>query len=118
MNLERLTVRSQEALQAAQQTAVQLEHPEIAPEHLLRALLDQEGGLCSILLQRIGVDVPRLRTLLGETLEGRPRARGGAAPQMGDGLRQTIEKAEAKASEFNDDFVSVEHLLLALLEAR
>jgi ATP-dependent Clp protease ATP-binding subunit ClpB len=118
MNLERLTVRSQEALQAAQQTASQLEHPEIAPEHLLRALLDQEGGLCSILLQRIGVDVPRLRTLLGEALDGRPRARGGAAPQLGDGLRQALEKAEAKATEFHDDFVSVEHLLLALLEVR
>src|SRR5258706_8158059 len=118
MNLERLTVRSQEALQGAQQTASSMGHPEISPEHLLGSLLDQGGGLCSILLQRIGVEVPRLRMLLRETLDGMPRATGGAAPHLGDRLRQALEKAEARASEFHDDFVSVEHLLLSLLEGR
>ncbi|MEK7283861.1 MAG: AAA family ATPase, partial [Acidobacteriota bacterium] len=116
MNLERLTVRSQEALQAAQQTATHLGHPEISPEHLLRALLDQEGGLSPVLLQRIGVDVPRLRTRLRESLETRPRAYGGAAPHLDDALRLVLEKAEARAGAFHDDFVSVEHLLLALLD--
>ncbi|MEK7800050.1 MAG: AAA family ATPase, partial [Acidobacteriota bacterium] len=116
MNLERLTVRSQEALQAAQQTATHLGHPGISPEHLLRALLDQEGGLSPVLLQRIGVDVPRLRTRLRESLETRPRAYGGAAPHLDDALRLVLEKAEARAGAFHDDFVSVEHLLLALLD--
>jgi ATP-dependent Clp protease ATP-binding subunit ClpB len=116
MNLERLTVRSQEALQGAQQTATHLGHSEISPEHLLRALLDQEGGLSPVLLQRIGVDVPRLRTRLRESLETRPRAHGGAAPHLDDALRLVLEKAEARAGAFHDDFVSVEHLLLALLD--
>ena len=118
MNLERLTVRSQEALQEAQQAAARMGHPEIAPEHLLGALLDQEGGLCSILLQRIGVDVPRLRARLRDTLDEMPRATGGAAPHLGDRLRQALEKAEVRASEFHDDFVSVEHLVLSILEGR
>jgi len=116
MNLERLTVRSQEALQGAQQRAIHLGHPGISPEHLLQALLDQEGGLCPVLLQRIGVDVPRLRTRLSESLEGRPRAQGGAAPHLDDALRQVLERAESRAAGFHDDFVSVEHLLLAFLE--
>ena len=116
MNLERLTVRSQEALQGAQQTATHLGHPDISPEHLLRALLDQEGGLSPVLLQRIGVDVPRLRTRLRESLEARPRAHGGATPHLDDALRLVLEKAEARAGAFHDDFVSVEHLLLALLD--
>src|SRR3989338_8089934 len=98
MNLERLTVRSQEALQGAQQRAIHLGHPGISPEHLLQALLDQEGGLCPVLLQRIGVDVPRLRTRLSESLEGRPRAQGGAAPNLDDPQRLVPERAVSRAS--------------------
>src|SRR3989442_11483965 len=116
MNLEKLTVRSHDALQEAHQSAARSGHPEISPEHLLLALLNQEGGLAPILLQRIGVDVARLRSRLGEVLEARPRVQGGAAPHVDDRLRRLLETAEAKAEEFHDDFVSIEHLLLALLE--
>src|SRR5947209_10542035 len=116
MNLEKLTVRSQEALQQAQQGAARSGHAEISPDHLLLALLNQEGGLAPVLLQRIGVDVGRLRSHLGELLEARPHVQGGSAPHIDDRLRHVLEKAEAKADEFHDDFVSVEHLLLALVE--
>ncbi len=118
MNLERLTVKSQEALQAAQSIAARHGHPEITPEHLLHALLDQEGGLVPVLLNRIGVDVERLRLRIRERLEGTPRVEGGAAPHLGDRLRSLLEAAERKAEGFHDDFVSVEHLLLACLEGR
>src|SRR2546425_1468569 len=116
MTLEKLTVRSQEALQEAQQSAARLGHPDTSPDHLLLALLTQEGGLAPILLQRIGVDVSRLRSRLEDVLERRSRVQGGAAPHINERLRLLLEMAEAKAGEFHDDFVSVEHLLLALLE--
>ncbi len=118
MNLERLTVKSQEALQAAQAAALRLGHPDISPEHLLDALLSQEGGLVPILLSRIGVDVDRLRGRARDRLEAGPRVEGGAPPHIGDRLRSVLELAEKRADGFHDDFVSVEHLLLGLLEGR
>ena len=116
MNLDKLTVRSQEALQEAQRSAAASGHPDIAPEHLLQSLLNQEGGLAPILLQRIGVEVPRLKARVREFLASRPNAHGGSSPRIDERLRSLLEKAEAKAAEFHDDFVSVEHLLLALVE--
>src|SRR6266853_6404801 len=116
MNLERLTVKSQEALQAAQATAVDHGHPEITPEDLLHALLNQEGGLVPILLNRIGVDVERLRRRMREALGASPRVQGGAPPGIGDRLRRVLESAERRADGFHDDFVSVEHCLLSLVE--
>src|ERR1041385_8352354 len=98
MNLDKLTVRSQEALQQSQQTAASLGHPDISPEHLLQALLDQEGGLAPILLQRIGVDVPRLKSRLRDALSARPKTQGGSSPRIDERLRATLEAAEAKAS--------------------
>ena len=72
MNLDKLTVRSQEALREAQQSAAALGHPDISPEHLLQALLNQEGGLAPILLQRIGLDVPRLKARVRKSQHGQP----------------------------------------------
>ncbi len=118
MNLEKLTVRSQEALQDAQQLALRQGHPEIAGEHLLQAILNQEGGLAPILLQRIGVDIARLKGRTHDVLESRPRVQDGAPPHIGERLRSVLESAERKAEEFHDDFVSVEHILLALLDGR
>jgi ATP-dependent Clp protease ATP-binding subunit ClpB len=119
MNLEKLTVKSQEALQAAQAVAARLGHAEISPEHLLQALLHQEGGLIPVLLSRMGVDVERLRRQLESRLETGPRVEGGSAsPALGDRMRQLLQAAERRAEGFRDDFVSVEHLVLAMLDGR
>ena len=116
MNLEKLTVKSQEALQAAQSAAIERGHAEIAPEHLLFALLHQDEGLVPVLLNRIGADLDRLRRRVRDGLEASPSVSGGAMPQVGDRLRTLLESAERRASSFNDDFVSVEHLILAVIE--
>ena len=118
MNLDRLTVKAQEGLQEAMAEAARLGHPEIAPIHLMHSLLNQEGGLTPIVLNSLGVDVDRLRRRVAERLETGPRAQGGASPGLGDALRKVVEAAEKKAAQFKDDFVSVEHLLLALAESR
>src|SRR6266446_5491025 len=89
MNLEKLTVKSQEALQAAQEAARQAGHPEMTPEHLLQALLNQDGGLAPVLLNRIGTDVGRLRSRLSGKLTAGPRGAGrrgsGVAPPSARG---------------------------------
>jgi len=118
MNLERLTVKSQEALQESQALATRLGHPEMTPVHLLHALIHQEGGLVPIVLNSLGADVERLRRRCTTRLESGPAAQGGAPPHIGDGLRRVFESAERRASQFRDQFVSVEHLLLALLQER
>ncbi|MFQ5876777.1 MAG: ATP-dependent chaperone ClpB [Acidobacteriota bacterium] len=118
MNIDRFTVKSQESLQAAISAASRCGHAEIAPEHLLHALLEQEGGLVPILLQRTGVDVQSLRRRLRDRLDSGPRVEGGASPVIGDRLRSVVESAERLARRFRDDFVSVEHLFLAILQER
>ena len=118
MRLDKLTVKSQESLQEAQETARRLGHAEIAPLHLLDALIRQEGGLVPIVLNQIGVDVTRLRRKTQSRLESLPSVRGGADPHVGDDLRHVLEAAEKQAGRFRDDFISVEHLLLGLVERR
>jgi len=118
MNLEKLTVKSQEALQEAQSVASRLGHPEINPEHLLRALLSQSAGLVPVLMQRIGVDVPELGRRVDARLQSAPAVQGGASPHVGDSLRTLLELAERRAGEFRDDFISAEHILLAMLQGR
>jgi len=118
MNLERLTVKSQEALQESQALATRLGHPELTPLHLLHALIHQEGGLVPIVLNSLGADVDQLRRRCTTRLEAGPRTQGGAAPQIGESLRRILEAAERRATHFHDEFVSVEHLLLALLQER
>ncbi len=116
MKIEKLTIKSQQALQAAQSAAVEGGHAEIQPEHLLHALLNQEDGLVPVLLNRVGADVDRLRRRVRELLEAMPRVEGGVPPHPGDPLRLLVEDAERRAVAFHDDFVSVEHLLLSLME--
>jgi ATP-dependent Clp protease ATP-binding subunit ClpB len=119
VNAERLTQKSQEALHDAQTKALRFGHTEVDLEHLLLALLDQADGLVPRLLQQAGVDVERLRADLEAELERRPRVSGpGAAPGqvfVTQRLSRLFDTAEQEAERLRDDYVSVEHLIIALL---
>jgi ATP-dependent Clp protease ATP-binding subunit ClpB len=120
MDLNRLTQKSQEALAAAQQIAIQHGHTEVDGEHLLLALLDQPEGLVARLLSGMGVDTRALRTDLEAEL-GRKARTTGAAPQPGQvaltqRLARVIQSADREARRMKDEYVSVEHLLVALVE--
>ncbi len=80
MKLDRLTQKSQEALQEAQERATSAGHPEITPEHVLLALLEQADGIVPSLLGKAGVDVERLAGLVSHELERAPRVTGGGEP--------------------------------------
>ncbi len=113
MRIDRMTTKSQEAIRAAIDTASRRGNPELIPEHILLAALDQEDGIARPLFQKAGVDVAGLRKELVPRLEGLPRVTGGAEPQLSRRALSLIQKAEDEAKGFKDDFLSVEHLILA-----
>jgi ATP-dependent Clp protease ATP-binding subunit ClpB len=114
MRLDRFTERSQEALTAAQQLAQQLQHASIEAEHLLLALLNQEEGLVPTLLRRLEVQPEPLAARLQAILENRPKQFGGGEPQVGNALRTVLMAAFDEMSRLKDEYVSTEHLLLAI----
>ncbi|MCW2900088.1 MAG: ATPase domain protein [Streptosporangiaceae bacterium] len=120
MDLNRLTEKSQEALHDAQTKAIRFGHTEVDGEHLLLALLDQQEGLVARLLASADVEVDRLKSELEAELSRRPRVSGpGAEPgqvRITQRLARVLEAAEREAKRLKDDYVSVEHLLIALLE--
>jgi ATP-dependent Clp protease ATP-binding subunit ClpB len=116
----RLTQKSQEALQEAQTKAIRYGHTEADGEHLLLALLEQPDGLVPRLLAAAGADPERLRADVEADLERRPRVSGpGASPGqvfITQRLSRLLDAAEREAGRLKDEYVSVEHLLIALLE--
>jgi ATP-dependent Clp protease ATP-binding subunit ClpB len=117
MDFDAFTVNSQKALQAAQSLASTLGHGQVEAEHLLSALLTQEEGVVPALLRKVGVDPERLGRELGKELEGLPKVSGASQIYVTPRLAQVLEKARQEADRMKDDYVSVEHLFLALLEA-
>jgi ATP-dependent Clp protease ATP-binding subunit ClpB len=119
MDPARLTQKSQEALHDAQTKALRLGHSDVDDEHLLLALADQADGIVPRLLAQAGVDNDKLRAALEADLGRRPRVSGpGAAPgqvNVTQRLSRLLDTAEQEAGRLKDDYVSVEHLLLALL---
>ena len=122
MDPNKLTIKSQEALTAAQDRARRLGHQQVDASHLLLALLEQQDGLASRILNRLEVDVGVLRTRIQDDLERRPKVStgGGEAGKIfiTADLEQLLARAEDEAKTFGDEYVSVEHLLLAALQGK
>jgi len=116
MRLDKLTTKSQEALQQAQALAEKRNHQAIDVEHLLFALLGQKEGVVTSLLQKLGVPLGSLTERLQKALDRLPQITGGAAQTyIAPRLKKTIENAEAEAEALKDEYVSTEHLLLAMV---
>jgi ATP-dependent Clp protease ATP-binding subunit ClpB len=115
MRWERLTVMSQEAFQAAQRKAEELGHAEVGPEHLLWSFLSQDENIVGALLAKIGVDKDRLRSELEGRLGRRAKTQGGETA-LSPALRAIMDQAEKEAEALKDEYVSTEHLFLALLK--
>ncbi|MGV9705811.1 ATP-dependent chaperone ClpB [Streptomyces sp. NPDC003483] len=120
MDMNRLTQKSQQAVQEAQTIAGQLNHTEVDGEHLLLALLDQPDGLIARLADQTGADTQALRAAVSEELARRPKVTGpGATPgqvYVTQRLARVLDSAEQEAKRLKDEYVSVEHLLLALAD--
>jgi ATP-dependent Clp protease ATP-binding subunit ClpB len=113
MRLDRLTTKSQEALRSAVDAASRRGHPELIPEHLLISILAQDGGVGRALIERAGASAAALSQELGARVETLPKVSGGAEPGFGRRFTPFLAKAEDEAKKLKDDFVSVEHFVLA-----
>ena len=116
MQLDKLTLKSQEALQEAQRLARESSHQEMDGEHLLLALLGQSESLVPELLARIGVPPARLQPDLEKELARRHKIQGGGDPYAGRDLQKALDAAQSEAGKLKDDYISTEHLLLGLLD--
>jgi ATP-dependent Clp protease ATP-binding subunit ClpB len=113
MRLERFTEKAQQGLHAASELASELGQQAIEPAHLLLALIRQEGGLAAPILEAAGASAQSLEPALVSIVERLPRVSGGQ-PYISSELTQVLEKAEQEARALKDEYVSIEHILLAL----
>ncbi len=114
MRMDKLTIKSQEALAEAQSLATSRGHSQIQPVHLLRALLGQPEGITIPILQKLGVSVDALQGQLEQALGQLPKVSGGAQPQLAAATGRVLEAAFREADQLKDEYVSTEHLLLAI----
>ncbi|MEW6156791.1 MAG: ATP-dependent chaperone ClpB [Verrucomicrobiota bacterium] len=117
MQPDKLTTKSQAALQAAQAVAHQRSHQQLDSEHLLLALTDQTDSLVPALLQKLGVRLPQFRADLERELDRRPKVTGVSSADLflSPELKKSLDAAEAEANKLKDDYISTEHLLLGLM---
>ena len=114
MNINRLTEKAQEAVVAAQQLAERAAHPQIEPEHLLLTLVEQHEGVVPVLLQKLDIDPAAVAAAARAVLNRLPAATGGAPPAPSARLRGVLTAASGEAERLTDEYVSTEHLFLAL----
>jgi len=116
MKWDRYTVFSQEAFQLAQQKAEELGHQELRPEHLLFAFLEQEENIVNSILAKIGISPQKIIEELKDVLAKMPKVDGGGEVYLSSALRQIMNTAQKEAHKLKDDYISTEHLFLALIK--
>lgn len=118
IRFDKLTLKGQEALQAAQSHAQEKNNPQIAPEHLLWALIEQKDGIVLPVLQKLGVNVQAIARDLADLVAKLPKVQGQAEIYLSSGLNAILEDSFKEADQFKDEYVSTEHLLIALSNAK
>ncbi|QEG34806.1 ATP-dependent chaperone ClpB [Bythopirellula goksoeyrii] len=111
---DKLTIKAQEAVQRAQELAADAGNPQLEPIHLLAALLEEQDGVVRPLLDRIGANQGQLKKIVDAELGHLPKASGGSPPQLSTVASKILDAAQSQAKTMQDEFVSTEHLLLAL----
>ena len=117
MNIDQFTLKAQDAIQQANSIAQQEDHSEIGTEHLLLALLEQEDGVIPPLVERIGLKVSTLIQQVEDLLATYPRITGNAQVSFSPELQKIIAKAEIEVSSLKDEYLSTEHLFLAIAQS-
>ena len=115
MQIEKFTIKSREALSEAQDLAVEQTHPEVRPIHLLSALLEQDDGIVVPIIKKIGAGYEPLCSAVDDNLDRQPRVEGVEA-QVSSGFAAVLRQSQKEADELGDEYVSTEHMLLALAD--
>jgi ATP-dependent Clp protease ATP-binding subunit ClpB len=118
IRFDKLTLKGQEALQSAQTHAQENGNPQVAPEHLLFALIEQKEGVVLPILQKLGVNLQALAGDLAAAVAKLPKVQGQPEIYISPGLNKVLEDAFKEADQFKDEYVSTEHLLIALSNAK
>jgi ATP-dependent Clp protease ATP-binding subunit ClpB len=120
MQPDRFTVKSQEAVAAAQRLAAEHGNPEVAPAHLLLALLEQDEGLAPAVLRKLGADVPAIAARTRDAIAALPTVSGDEEPEVRPSQQfvRTLQRAEKESAGLGDEYISVEHLLLSLSDSK
>ena len=118
MKLDKLTVKSQELLQSAHDMAGRMNHPSIEPVHFIKGMLADNQGVAVSILKKIGADMAGLTAEVDQALEKQPRVSGAADLYLSRDSRQVLDTAFKEADKMKDQYVSLEHLLLALTSAK
>ncbi len=117
MNFNNFTIKSQEAIQRAQQIAQELGHQQIENEHIFKAIFEVDEHVTPFLLQKLDVNVPLLQQILDSTLESYPKVSGGDI-MLGREANKALNEASIIAKKMNDEYVSIEHLILAIFSTK
>ncbi|MFH1422849.1 MAG: Clp protease N-terminal domain-containing protein, partial [Planctomycetota bacterium] len=118
MNLNKFTIKSQEALEDANSTALEFNHPQIEPEHLLLSLIIQEEGITRNILSRLEADPDAVESRVREVLGAMPKVSGQSQVYLSNALTGILNAAQKEAGRLKDEFITVEHLLLAISAER
>ncbi len=120
MRLDKFTLKAQEAMQASQQVAERFGNQQIEPEHLLRAILDQKEGVVPPLLGKIGANQAQIIEALEAAIDKFPKVSGAAIGQLyiSPRTKNVLDKAFAEAEQMKDEYVSLEHILLAVADEK
>jgi ATP-dependent Clp protease ATP-binding subunit ClpB len=116
MRWDKFTVMSQEAIQRAQSRAAELGNPEVRPEHMLWSFLGQEDNIVNALLNKLGAPAARIRADVEVALSRVPKVQGGGESALSPALRDVLTLAEKEAETLKDEYVSTEHIFLAMLK--
>jgi len=116
MKWEKLTVMSQEAFQIARSKAEELNHQELKPCHLLWAFLRQEENIVNVILAKIGISASKIRSEVENALANMPKVKGIAEIYLSSSFKEVMNQAEKEADELKDEFISTEHILVALIK--
>src|SRR2546422_571391 len=118
VRFDKLTLKGQEALQSAQSHAQEKGNQQITPEHLLWALIEQKEGVVLPILQKLGVNLQTIAEQLSDAVAKLPKVQGQAELYISPALNRIFEDAFKEADQFKDEYVSTEHLLIALANAK
>jgi ATP-dependent Clp protease ATP-binding subunit ClpB len=117
MNINNFTIKSQEAIQRAQQLAQEYGHQQLENEHIVKAIFEVDENVTPFLLQKLNVNLPLLQQILDSTLESFPKVSGGDV-MLSREANKAVNEASIIAKKMNDEYVSIEHLILAIFETK
>src|SRR6185312_5169120 len=118
MNFDKFTLKSQEAIQQAQQIAMGLSSPAIEGGHILKGILEVDENVAPSLLKKLNVNLPVFRQALDKIIERYPKVSETTGQYLSPDANQALVKASTYLKEFKDEYVSIEHMLLGLLSTR